>query len=71
MLKKLVLGLIRIYQNYIRIFLPLACSFNPSCSEYARLAILKYGLFKGSLKGAKRLLSCHPFSGKAGYDPLV
>jgi len=71
MLKKLALKLIKIYQGYFRIFLPLACRYTPSCSEYTRQAILKYGFLKGTFKGAKRLLSCHPFSGKAGYDPLV
>lgn len=43
------------------------CRFYPSCSEYWRLAIIKHGFFKGSYRGIKRLLHCHPFS-KGGVD---
>lgn len=45
------------------------CKFYPSCSEYMKQAIEKYGSFKGIFLGIKRLLRCHPFS-KGGYDPL-
>jgi len=44
------------------------CRFYPSCSEYTKDAIEKYGLLAGSFKGIKRILKCHPFS-KGGYDP--
>ncbi|MCX5706614.1 MAG: membrane protein insertion efficiency factor YidD [Candidatus Omnitrophica bacterium] len=71
MLKRLSLGLISIYQGHIRPITPVSCRFTPSCSEYTKQAIIKYGFLKGFLKGARRLLSCHPFSGKAGDDPLV
>ncbi|MDD4893847.1 MAG: membrane protein insertion efficiency factor YidD [Candidatus Omnitrophica bacterium] len=70
MLQRIALKLLSVYQNYIRIMLPSSCRFVPSCSEYTREAILKFGFFKGIAKGAKRLLRCHPFSGKSGYDPL-
>jgi putative membrane protein insertion efficiency factor len=70
-LKKIPLLLLDIYQSYIRTLLPVCCRFSPSCSEYAKQAILKYGFLKGLGKAIKRLLLCHPFSGKAGYDPLV
>ena len=70
-LKRISLGLIEIYQRYIRMILPSFCRFSPSCSEYTKQAILKYGLLKGVLKGTLRVLKCHPCSGKAGYDPLV
>jgi putative membrane protein insertion efficiency factor len=71
MSKRIPLYLIKVYQETFRMFLPSSCRFVPSCSEYAEEAILKYGFFKGSVKAAKRLLACHPFSGKAGYDPLI
>ena len=71
MLARIALCLIGFYQQYVRAYLPPCCRFTPSCSEYARQALLQYGLAKGGLKALKRLLSCHPFSGKAGYDPLV
>jgi hypothetical protein len=71
MLAKITLKLIKVYQGYIRRILASSCRFEPSCSEYAKLAIVKYGFFKGMLKASRRLLACHPFSGKAGYDPLI
>jgi len=71
MLAKIAIRLLDIYQRYVRIILPAACRFSPNCSEYTKEAILKYGFFKGCVKGLKRLLLCHPFSGRAGYDPLI
>ncbi|MCU0651369.1 MAG: membrane protein insertion efficiency factor YidD [Candidatus Omnitrophica bacterium] len=71
MLKTIVLKLIKYYQRYVRPALPCSCRFVPSCSEYAAQAIIKYGLFKGSILAAARLLRCHPFSCHAVDDPLV
>lgn len=71
-MKKIILFLIKIYQKYIsKIFsyLGIKCKYYPSCSEYTRQAISKYGCLKGSFLGAKRFLKCNPFS-KGGYDPL-
>lgn len=45
------------------------CKFYPTCSEYTRQAIQKYGPIKGVFLGIKRILKCNPFS-KGGYDPL-
>ncbi|PIP19734.1 MAG: membrane protein insertion efficiency factor YidD [Candidatus Omnitrophica bacterium CG08_land_8_20_14_0_20_41_16] len=70
MFKRISLFLIEAYQTYFRWALPPACRFIPSCSEYTKQAIVKYGLIKGGFKGLIRISSCHPFSGKAGYDPL-
>lgn len=70
MLQKLAINLIKIYQGYIRSVLPSSCVFIPSCSEYTKQAILKYGFLNGSLRALRRLLCCHPYSGKSGYDPL-
>lgn len=71
MLPRIAISLLNVYQRYIRTTLPSFCRFSPSCSEYAKQAILRHGFFKGGLKAIKRLILCHPFSGKAGYDPLV
>jgi len=49
---------------------PSVCRFTPSCSEYCYQAVKKYGIISGLLLGAKRLLSCHPYS-SGGYDPLI
>jgi len=45
------------------------CKYYPSCSEYMKQAIEKYGCFKGVSLGIIRILKCNPFS-KGGYDPL-
>ncbi|PIP20764.1 MAG: membrane protein insertion efficiency factor YidD [Candidatus Omnitrophica bacterium CG23_combo_of_CG06-09_8_20_14_all_40_11] len=71
MLQRVALKLLDIYQSYIRIILPSSCRFVPSCSEYTKQAILRFGFFKGTLKGAKRILRCQPFSQKTGYDPII
>lgn len=69
-MKKFVLKMIRFYQKHIS---PLkgsgCCIYTPTCSEYTRLAVEKYGVIKGLLKGAWRILRCNPFS-KGGEDPL-
>ncbi|MCM8762878.1 MAG: membrane protein insertion efficiency factor YidD [Candidatus Omnitrophica bacterium] len=61
---------INFYQQTIRSYQIFACRFYPSCSEYAKEALLRYGLIKGMLKALTRLLHCHPFSHKSGADPL-
>lgn len=62
--------LISLYQN-VRKFLglPSACRFVPTCSEYAKQAIVRHGIIRGSVLAAKRILRCHPFN-PGGYDPL-
>jgi hypothetical protein len=45
------------------------CRFNPSCSEYAILAIEKYGIIKGGFKAAWRIIRCNPWN-RGGNDPL-
>ncbi|HOQ67113.1 MAG TPA: membrane protein insertion efficiency factor YidD [Candidatus Atribacteria bacterium] len=57
------------YQKYISPLFPPCCRFEPSCSEYARQALRKYGLWKGGLLALRRLLRCHPYS-PGGYDPV-
>jgi len=62
-------ALLRGYKRFVSPLLPAACRFEPSCSEYCREAIEKYGLLKGSLMGLKRLARCHPFH-PGGFDPV-
>lgn len=45
------------------------CRYEPTCSNYTIEAIEKYGIIKGTVLGAKRILRCNPFS-KGGYDPV-
>ena len=47
-------------------FLPCACKFIPSCSNYTVGALQKHGVFRGSWFAVKRILKCHPFYNKAG-----
>lgn len=53
--------LLAAYKRRISPWLPRACRFTPTCSEYARLALLKHGLWRGGLLATGRLLRCHPF----------
>ena len=74
-MKKLVLMLIRFYQNTLSFDHSIwgrdldvrVCRFHPSCSEYTVEAIEKYGLVKGIVKGVYRILRCNPFN-KGGVD---
>ncbi|MFW5995749.1 MAG: membrane protein insertion efficiency factor YidD [Halanaerobiaceae bacterium] len=68
-MKKLIIGLIKIYQKIISPWFPKSCRFHPTCSSYARQAIKKYGVICGSWMGIRRILRCHPFN-PGGYDPL-
>jgi len=68
-MKKFLLALLRAYKAYISPLLPPACRFLPTCSEYAMQAIERFGVFKGCLLAAGRLLRCNPFF-PGGYDPV-
>lgn len=46
-----------------------ACRFTPTCSEYTRVAIEKYGAFRGAWMGLRRICRCRP-GGGFGYDPV-
>jgi putative membrane protein insertion efficiency factor len=63
------LGLVRLYQLTVSRALPSSCRFYPSCSEYTRQAIERYGLSRGVWLGVKRISRCHPFN-PGGYDPV-
>lgn len=68
-MRKIVIFLIRFYQKAISPFLGRRCRFYPTCSEYTKQAVEKYGALKGLYLGLVRILKCHPFH-KGGYDPL-
>ena len=69
MIKKMLLLLIRSYQIFLSPLKLPCCRYYPTCSEYARLAIEKYGAGRGSWLTLQRLLRCHPFH-DGGYDPV-
>jgi putative membrane protein insertion efficiency factor len=68
-MKFLVLDFLRLYQMWISPFLPPSCRFTPTCSTYTMQAVEKYGAFRGTWMGAKRILRCQPFC-KGGHDPV-
>lgn len=71
MLSGAFVTLISLYQKYIRIVFMPSCRFEPSCSEYTKQAVKKYGCLRGVFKGAKRVLRCNAFFRASGYDPLL
>ncbi len=62
MLGKLFILLVRGYQKWISPLLGAHCRFYPTCSQYAILAVKKYGFLKGFLKACWRILRCNPWN---------
>ncbi|MBU1987487.1 membrane protein insertion efficiency factor YidD [Patescibacteria group bacterium] len=73
----LVIKILKIYQKTLsfdygifKIFFPHGyCHFKPTCSNYAIIAIEKYGIIKGGRKALWRVLRCNPWN-KGGWDPV-
>ncbi len=63
-----VILLVRGYQRFLSPIFGGQCRFYPSCSQYFILAVEKYGVISGSLRGIWRILKCQPFH-PGGYDP--
>ncbi len=65
-MKYLVIKLIDFYQQFISFDKGLlsflcpggACKYSPTCSEYTKQKVLKYGLIKGLIKGVERISTC-------------
>ena len=68
-LSTLFILFIRFYKKVISPFLPCACRYTPTCSEYMIQAISLHGVWKGLYLGIKRILRCHPWGG-SGEDPV-
>ena len=68
-MKMVLIGPIRVYQRWISPGLPARCKYYPSCSEYAVQAVQSYGILRGTVLAAWRILRCNPFS-HGGYDPV-
>ena len=60
---------IRAYRRFVSPLKPPCCRFTPTCSEYAMVAILRFGCLRGGWLAARRVLRCHPFGG-LGDDPV-
>ena len=63
------LGVIYLYKGTINLLMPRCCIYYPSCSNYAVIAIKRFGIIKGSYLTIKRIFRCQPkYCG--GYDPV-
>ena len=67
--RTVVLVLVRFYRSYVSPLFPPTCRYVPTCSEYAMIALQKYGFIKGSWLAIKRICRCHPWH-PGGYDPV-
>ena len=67
--RTVVLALVRFYRLYVSPLFPPTCRYVPTCSEYAMIALQKYGFIKGSWLAIKRICRCHPWH-PGGYDPV-
>ena len=68
-MRKLIVAILRFYKLALSPMLPSACRYYPSCSDYTRQAVEKYGAARGSWMGIKRIARCHPFH-QGGLDPV-
>lgn len=68
-MKQVAAFCLRMYKGVISPFLPVACRYVPTCSEYAAEAVARHGLLRGSALGLWRILRCNPFT-RGGYDPV-
>lgn len=68
-MKQLLISIIKLYQK-----IPLKshsmCKFQPTCSNYAIIAIKEHGCIKGTYLSLKRILRCNPLNKNYGYDPV-
>lgn len=69
MLRRLVMTALRFYKSAISPWLPPACRFEPTCSQYAIEAVELHGVARGLVLAVKRLARCQPFS-RGGFDPV-
>jgi putative membrane protein insertion efficiency factor len=65
---RVTVAAIAAYQRWVSPALPAACRFAPTCSEYARVAVVEWGLVQGLWLAVRRLARCHPFH-PGGFDP--
>ncbi len=68
-MKKLVLAAIDAYKLCLSPLLPPACRYHPTCSQYCREAVERYGALRGLWLGLRRILRCHPLR-PGGFDPV-
>ena len=68
-----LISVIKLYQFFVSPLIGSNCRYLPTCSEYFIESLKVYGLIKGTIKGTKRIFSCHPIKflgGGKGFDPV-
>ena len=68
-LRALAVAPIKLYQRLISPMVGQRCKYYPSCSEYAVQAVQRFGILRGLVLAAWRLLRCNPWS-HGGFDPV-
>jgi len=68
--RRIAVAPIAVYQRLISPAFPRRCKYEPTCSAYAVQAIREYGILRGLVLAAWRLLRCNPFS-HGGFDPVA
>ena len=68
-MRAVLIALIRVYQLFFSPLLGNHCRFYPSCSQYAREAVERYGVIRGVWLAIRRVLRCHPWH-PGGVDPV-
>jgi len=69
MMRMISLFMLEAYRLLVSPLLGPACRFEPTCSQYAKDAIARYGVLQGMMRAVVRLLKCHPFH-PGGEDPV-
>ena len=69
LLTRAAIALVDIYRNTLSHIMLHSCRFIPSCSEYGRISIERYGALRGMWYAGRRILRCHPLS-RGGVDPV-
>lgn len=69
-MRHLLVWLVDIYRRFLSPLLPPLCRFEPTCSTYARGALLTHGAIKGTLLAIWRVLRCNPINPGGKYDPV-
>ena len=60
--RRIAIAPIRAYQRLLSPALPARCKYHPSCSQYSVTAVRRYGILRGLILSAWRLLRCNPWS---------
>ncbi len=69
MIERVVLWMLASYKRVVSPWLPVACRYTPTCSEYAAEAVVRHGVARGVVLALWRILRCQPFGGR-GLDPV-